>query len=142
LTIEQQLMQNLRRAFSPARRHPHSQAGQSQPRHRGLGHVLDLLSETDGISQQQIADTLKIRPQSVSEALMLLEERGFIRRESSEKDKRVTLIYINEEGRLRAAELAQERKAHAERFFSVLDEEEKSSLLQLLGKLNAPREDS
>lgn len=130
-------MQNLKRACASVRRHPHGHHGHHHGKHRGFGYVLDLLSETNGISQQQIADALGIRPQSVSEAITVLEERGFIRKETSEKDKRVTLIYITEAGQAHASELAQERKAHAERFFSVLSDEEKDTLLT---KINTERE--
>lgn len=140
MDVNQQLMQNLKRACASVRRHPHGHHGRHHSKHRGFGHVLDLLSETNGISQQQIADTLGIRPQSVSEAITILEGRGFIRKETSEKDRRVALIYLTEQGQLHASELAQERADHAERFFSVLSDDEKETLLALLTKVNAERE--
>ncbi len=133
---EQNLMRNLMRACASARRHPQRTAGPHPHRGRGFGHILDLLAEGEGVSQQQIADALSIRPQSVSEAISTLEERGLIRKEPSPRDKRSTLIYITEQGIARRAELAEERKAHAIRFFSVLSDEEKETLLRLLEKLN------
>lgn len=138
MNIDQQLMHNLKRACAASRRHPHGPHGH-HPAHRGFGHVLEFLAQNDGVSQQQVADGLVIRPQSVCEAITVLEERGFIRKEISAKDRRVTRIYLTEQGRIREAELTQEHKAHAERFFSVLSGEEKTELLALLTKLNAER---
>ena len=140
MNLEQQLMHSLRRTMSAMRRHPRGHGGHHHGKPRGFGHILELLAAGDGVSQQQLADRLGIRPQSVSEAVTLLEKRGFARKEASEKDRRVTLIYITGEGRAHAAELAGERKDHAERFFAVLTREEKETLLNLLNKLNAERE--
>lgn len=138
MTIEQQLMKSLKQALAAARRHPHG--GHHHGRHRGAGHILDLLSESTGVSQQQIADALDIRPQSVSEAIAALEKQGFIRKEISAADRRMTLIYLTGEGQRHAQELAQERKAHAIRFFSALSDEEKETLLTLLTKINTEKE--
>lgn len=138
-SIEQELMRLMKQSHALARRRP--QEGQEGcGRRRGAGHILDLLTESSGVSQQVIADRLGIRPQSVSEAIALLEERGFIRREADAHDRRVTLIHITEAGRIHAADLAQERKTHAEQFFSVLTEEEKETLQALLKKINTERE--
>lgn len=130
MVIEQMLMENIRQTGRNARRLAHSNG---QP--RGFGHILELLSH-DGISQQQIADTLQIRPQSVSEAVASLHSRGYIRREPSPSDKRMTLIYITDAGIRRREELREERKAHAMQIFSALTESEKQELLRLLEKTN------
>ena len=143
MSIEQELMRLMKQSHALARRKPQEgQEGQEgcQGRRRGAGHVLDLLVTSSGISQQAIAANLGIRAQSASEAIALLEERGFVRREASATDRRVTLIHITEAGRIHAADLAQERKAHAEQFFSVLSGEEKEALRALLTKLNTERE--
>ena len=137
---DQQLMRTLMRACASVRRQPQHPDGH-HTRPRGFGHILELLTENSGISQQQIADTLRIRPQSISEAIGILDSRGLIHKEANPADRRVTLIHITEEGRTHAAKLAQERRLHAEHFFSVLTEEEKDTLLQLLDKLGSAQED-
>ena len=136
MTIEQELMRNLHRASAATRRHSYKSSEEPHHRNRGFTHILDLLNEGEGKSQQQLADTLHIRPQSVSEALAILESRGYIDRKPSTQDKRITLVYITPQGLERRAALAQERKEHAMTFFSVLTEEEKQSLLSLLHKIN------
>ena len=133
MTIEELLMRNLKHTHASARRRHTTEDGQKK---RGYGHILDLLPENSGLSQQQIADSLMIRPQSVSEALSTLEADGYIRKEASSSDKRITLIYITEQGCIQRETLRQMRKEHAIEYFSVLTEEEKEQLLQLLEKLN------
>lgn len=103
--------------------------------HRGLGHVLEQLGEGEAISQRELADRLGIRPQSVSEAICILEERGLIERSLSPEDRRITLISITEEGLALRGRLAEERRDRAARLFGALSEEEKEQLAELLGKV-------
>lgn len=140
MIIEQRLMRNLMRACGASRRLKGKSEDSAMPKGRGFGHILDLLSE-EGMSQQQIAAALDIRAQSVSEAIAVLESRGFIRKEASPTDKRMTLIFITPEGENRRREIFEERKAHAIEFFSVLNEEEKEQLLHLLEKMNSAHAD-
>jgi len=136
MILEQKLMRNLMRAAGTARRRREGDNPNSQHKGRGFGHILDMLG-TDGISQQQIADNLGIRPQSVSEAVTVLENRGYICRRPSESDKRKMLIFITEEGLNHREEIAKERLVHSQQFFSTLTQEEKAQLLTLLEKLNS-----
>lgn len=139
MTIEQELMRLMKQTHALARRRPPDGEG-CQGRQRGAGHILELLTREPGISQQQIADTLGIRPQSASEAIALLAERGYVRRECSPEDRRVTLIHLTGAGAAHAQELAEERRAHAIRFFSVLTEEEKETLRALLTRITTEKE--
>lgn len=104
-------------------------------KNKGFGTILGVLDEKDGISQGDIAKLAKLRQQSVSEALVNLEKRGYIRREHSDKDKRVSLIFITDEGRIAQRELSFSRNKMASRFFASLTDEEKETLYQILMKL-------
>ena len=104
-------------------------------KNKGFGTILNVLEENDGISQGEIAKLADLRQQTVSEALVKLETRGLIRREQSDKDKRVSLIFITEEGRIAQREISFARNQMASKFFSSLTEEEKESLYQILMKL-------
>lgn len=136
MILEQKLMRNLMRAAGTARRRREGDNANGTHKGRGFGHILDMLG-TEGISQQQIADNLGIRPQSVSEAVTVLENRGFICRQPSENDKRKMLIFITEAGLKHREEIAAERIVHSQQFFSALTQEEKAQLLTLLEKLNS-----
>lgn len=135
MTIEQKLMRYLMRTLATTRRYPQSN-NEEKGKRRGFGHILDLLSKEQGLSQQQIADALHIRPQSVSEALSILEERELITRQTSPTDKRISLIYITETGMARREEIAKEIKERTKLLFANLSDEEKAELLRLLEKIN------
>lgn len=130
-----------RRPLSPVEEN----AGADRPRphgRRGYGHILELLSRTEGICQQQIALLAGIRPQSVSEAICALEGRGYVRREAGIEDKRTVLIYLTEAGEAHRAHAALERAQKADRLFAALTEEEKQTLFSLLNKIrNAQKEE-
>ena len=139
MILEQKLMRNLMRAAGTARRRREGDGADgkhNQHKGRGFGHILDMLS-AEGISQQQIADNLGIRPQSVSEAVTTLESRGYICRKPSEEDKRKMFIFITADGIKHREEIAKERLVHSQQFFGALTQEEKAQLLTLLEKLNS-----
>ena len=137
MQLEDTIMRNLIRIGANARRKLHNgQKPEGRPC-RGFGHILDLLSQNDGLSLQQIAQTLNIRPQSVSEAVSNMENHGLIRKQTNENDRRSALIFITQEGRERQAEMLSERIENAKRIFASLDENEKMTLLGLLEKVTA-----
>ena len=118
--------------------------GDAPRRCHGYGHILDILLPDESISQQQIASAIGIRPQSLSEALSLMEERGLVRREPSDRDRRVMLVSLTEKGVERREELSRQREYKARCFLSCLDEDEKKTLARLLCKLseNAKKEEA
>ena len=135
-----ELMKQLNRTCALARRKPKRAEGGGKHKRQAFGHLLDLLMAQDGMSQQQLADALGIRPQSVSEAVAILEERGLIRREKSPTDGRKTLIFITPAGVARREDAANSRRAHAEAFFAPLSAAEKETLGVLLHKLSQAEE--
>ncbi len=104
-------------------------------RRRGQARVLTMLSMQEGISQKDLAFLLGIRPQTLGEMLQKLEERELVERKKSEVDGRIIQVYLTDEGRSRAAEIAERRSLVAADMFSVLDEAEKEQLLVILDKL-------
>ncbi len=135
MELEHTIMRRVMRIASQSRRKRSAMPTGERHKCRGFGHILDLLSGNDGLSQQQIADALDIRPQSASEAIANMEQAGLVRREANTQDRRSTLIYITPEGKQRQAELLYERIRNAKRVLSPLNEEEKRTLLALLEKV-------
>ena len=131
------LLRLMIRAYSHMRREPSpsSDDGLMTLKTKGFGIVLDILSNNDGISPAQIAEIASMRQQSISETLIKLEERGYIRRETCEDDKRKTLIYITDEGKITQKDLKARREQMADSFFSCLTEDERRSLYDVLVKL-------
>lgn len=113
----------------------------ARPCHQGFGRVLShLVRQGDGVSQAALAERMHIRPQSLSESLGKMEERGFIRRCPNPQDKRGTLVYLTDEGRAQEEKLAERRRRAADSLLSALDEEEKQVLASLLDKILSGRE--
>ncbi len=139
--LEHSIMRNIMRVASNARRRPKEQSPDERRKCRGFGHILDLLTQQDGVTQQQIAEMLGIRPQSASEAICNMEAQGLLSRQINEQDRRSCRIYITPAGRIRQAELLNMRIENAKRVLSPLTEEEKNTLLQLLEKVTAAIQD-
>lgn len=124
------------------------------PRHGGKGHkgpgkhhsgmhqrqgqarALVMVNGHEGISQKDLAFGLGIRPQSLSEMLVKLEEDGMVERRKSEEDARVTNVYLTDAGRERAQGIETSRKERADAAFAALTDEEKEQLNYLLGKID------
>ena len=135
MELEHTIMRRVMRIASQTRRKmPHPPRGE-KPKCHGFGHILDLLSQMDGLRQQQIAEHLDIRPQSASEAIANMEQAGLVRRETDEQDRRSSRIYITPEGQRQQAELLARRIENARRVLAPLTEEEKKTLLTLLEKV-------
>ena len=140
-----ELMRQLQRITAMYRRGipetEESSAMKDQLCHQGFGRVLShLVRHGDGISQAALAERMHIRPQSLSESLGKMEERGFIRRYPNPQDKRGTLVYLTDEGRAQEEKLAERRRRAADSLLSALDEQEKQTLSTLLDKILNGRE--
>ena len=132
---EYNIMRDIIRISHHGRRKPHNQPEGSNCRHRGYGHILDLLSKHEGLTQQQIAQMLGIRPQSASEAVTSLEEQGLVEKSPNPQDKRSFLLHITPEGLRRQQEILIRRQENADRILAPLTEEEKETLRVLLQKV-------
>ncbi len=102
---------------------------------RGSGRILEHLDTDRPVRPRELAEELGIRPQSVSEALLYLEKRGEIVRESDPQDKRSCLVTLSEAGKMAKERAAVERRERAEALFSPLTEEEKKTLEAILNKI-------
>lgn len=98
--------------------------------------ILIVLMEVGNITQRELTERLGIQPGSVSEVIAKLEDAGNIVRVPSESDRRTMDIALTEQGRILAETLLAQREKRHEEMFSCLSEEEKSSLLTLLEKIN------
>ncbi len=101
----------------------------------GMGRILSTLNDNGDICQASLARELDIRPQSLTEVLVRLEEDGCITRQPSPTDKRQTIVSITEQGRTRVAEFRKRHRERAKTFLAPLTEEEKDDLARILDKL-------
>lgn len=115
----------------------HGEGKRCGKKRRGQQRVIAMVAMKEGITQKDLAFLLGIRPQTLGEMLHRLEERGLVERKKSQADGRAIEVYLTDEGRTRAQEIAERRKLAAADLFAVLTDEEKQQLVDILDKLGA-----
>ena len=107
----------------------------SSEQSRGHGKILHTLARNDGLTQKELAERLGIRPQSLTDALLRLEQQGAITRLRSERDKREQRVHITDAGRAQAQQLAELHAKAARMVLEGLSDEEQQQLSRLLQRV-------
>lgn len=123
--IDIDIIESIRRVFSITKQLPPIS---------GL-YLLQKVGAVEQISQQELAEQLRMKPQSVSEHLKKMEASGVITRKPSPMDKRVTLVRITDTGRQEIASSEARFRTHTEAFLSNFNDQEKAELARLLQKM-------
>ncbi len=111
--------------------------GDHGPQHRRGGmRLLQLLAEEDKLTNTDIVEKLDIRPSSVSAMISKLEESGFVTKEDSQEDKRVTYILLTEKGKSLVNSAQNVGSELADSMFKDLSEDEQEKLLEIIDKLS------
>lgn len=93
---------------------------------------LMVLYQSDGISQDYLANLLNIDKTTTARALLKLEENEMIQRISKEEDKRVKLVYLTEKSRVLEPEIKSTMQLWTEIVTKDFSEAEKKLLFKLL----------
>lgn len=102
----------------------------------GKQHMLErILDEGGTVGQRELQDTVPISSAALSEVLAKLETEGLITRTRSQSDKRQLDVSLTEDGQAEAKLCAEKRTKFEEVAFSVLSEEERTQLLEILDRL-------
>lgn len=64
--------------------------------------LLHLLSDHNGINQQEIANIAAVGRSTISESLTEMVKEGYVERQGSKDDRRISKIYLTEKGREKA----------------------------------------
>lgn len=102
----------------------------------GRSGTLAALLKVGPVSQRDLADAMNVRAATLSEQIARLERAGLVSREPNEKDRRSVVVSLTEEGKKEARRCTRERAKYNEELFSVLSEDEKGELIDLLGRLS------
>ncbi len=94
-----------------------------------------LICADPGISQDQIAKRLYINKSSVTRAIAVLEENGFVERHPSEEDKRIVRVFPTDKAKEILPEVRRIARAWNAFLLSDLEEEEKLQFLTTLEKI-------
>jgi MarR family transcriptional regulator, 2-MHQ and catechol-resistance regulon repressor len=95
--------------------------------------VLAHVGAAEGISQQELADSLLVTKGNVAQLLGRMEKRGLIERRPQGRTNR---LFLTDEGRRTFAEVVPAHEALIDDRISVLSEEEQRQLFELLRKLD------
>ncbi|MBD0381822.1 MarR family winged helix-turn-helix transcriptional regulator [Paenibacillus sedimenti] len=108
---------------------------------RGQHIFLNALYKEDGLTQEELADHLKIDKGTTAKALKKLEAQGYITRSVSAKDKRCNEVHLTEKALLIKEDVRKVLTDWRERLTYGLTDEEKQlahSILEKMGN-NAAR---
>ena len=105
---------------------------------RGQGRVLALLAVKPETTQRELSFLLDMRQQSLSELLAKLEDKGYVTREKSAQDGRVTVVRLTDAGREKAPSV--DDMTHEDDSFDCLTDEERAEYERLVDKVIAPEE--
>ena len=109
--------------------------GSKNPR-RGQGRVLSILKMKPEISQKELTYLLDMSKQALAELLAKLERNGYIIREPSAEDRRVSNVKITPEG-MKAAEGMSEDPQDMVGLLDCLNEEELEAFGEYLARILA-----
>ncbi|MCI6273891.1 MarR family winged helix-turn-helix transcriptional regulator [Tractidigestivibacter sp.] len=102
----------------------------------GKQHMLErILNEGGTVGQRELQDTVPISSAAVSEVLAKLEDGGLITRTRSECDKRQLDVTLTADGWVEARVCAERRAKFETEALSVLTEDERVRLLDMLDRL-------
>lgn len=108
--------------------------------HRGQSRVLSILTQTNDVSQRDMAEALDVRPSSLTEMLLRMEQSGLISRRQDENDQRVMRISLTETGKQAATQSTASTRDVTAALFKSLTDEEQAQLLALIDKVNTSLE--
>ncbi|WP_125566422.1 MarR family winged helix-turn-helix transcriptional regulator [Companilactobacillus insicii] len=113
--------------------HRNPDQGERRFQFQGQGKILIALSQEDGISQKELATKLDLSAQSTAEFVNKLVSKGFVTKEKSTIDRRMTIIKLTEAGR----ESATKESQKIPEFLNVLTDEELDQFTNILTKINS-----
>lgn len=98
--------------------------------------LLHMISDHEGMSQQEIANFNMINRSTTSEVISEMVKENLVERRCDEKDKRISRIYLTEKGKLQAAKIKQYFDEFCLNCYKYFTEEEIESFQNLMMKFN------
>ncbi|HJC46783.1 MAG TPA: MarR family transcriptional regulator [Candidatus Lachnoclostridium pullistercoris] len=101
----------------------------------GQPKVLDYLKDHDGAGQKEIAAGCHIEAATLTSVLNRMEEKGMIRRQMKNGNRRSLYVFLTDYGRELAGFVEQEFARAEQAVFSGFSEEEQEECRSLLGRI-------
>lgn len=115
----------------------HDDAPQKLKIHRSQTRLLSIISQNNGASQRDLAELMDIRPSSMTEMLLRMEQAGLITRKQDANDQRVMRIFLTEAGEKATEQSNTSTLDLTAALFNSLTTEEQTQMLLLIEKLSA-----
>jgi DNA-binding MarR family transcriptional regulator len=106
------------------------------PLHSG---ILWMLSRSAGVSQRELAATLKIHQSRLVGLLDQLEERGLVERQGHTIDRRLYALHLTAKGQATLERLTRLKEEHRRLIFGAISEEECAQLADILQRIAEAR---
>jgi DNA-binding MarR family transcriptional regulator len=107
------------------------------PAHSG---IIWLLQRSPGITQQEMASTLRVHPSRLVTLLDELEKRGYIERRGKEHDRRAYSVHLTASGETLFDDIAKLAHQHQEIVCAALTDAECRRLAEFLQRIAEDRE--
>ena len=97
--------------------------------------ILRLISQSPGLSQQELGRRLAILPSRLVALLDELQEKGLIERRQNTEDRRTYALHLTTSGRKVTEQIGRIAREHDDAICAVLNKEERLKLNALLGRI-------
>lgn len=97
--------------------------------------MLFILNKKDGQSQKEIAETLNLKPSTITVMLKRMESANVVIRKPDPNDQRISRVYLTEVGRAMCKKSVEVMKDIEEQCYGNFSEDEKELLKKLLLKM-------
>lgn len=103
--------------------------------HPGQPPMIMIIAKHEGITQNQIAEKLNLKPATVAIMLKRMEKAGLIQRKQDEVDRRLQRVYLTEKGKAQCEFLQQQMQKLENLAVLGFSEEEKTQLKNFLDRI-------
>jgi DNA-binding MarR family transcriptional regulator len=131
--LDAAVLENFRRAGHFNRMMFGRVVGHDRPGHGQALMLLALARVPEGVTQRDLAGTMRLSPPTVTVALQKLEADGLIERWTDEEDQRLTRIRMTDAGREAQRRIASSFSDLARRSVGKMSEDDRRELARLLG---------
>ena len=97
--------------------------------------ILRLISQSPGLSQQELGHRLAILPSRLVALLDELQEKGLIERRHHTEDRRTYALHLTASGRNATEQIGRIAREHDDAICAALNKEERLQLNALLGRI-------
>jgi len=100
--------------------------------YRGQPPVLFHLNREDGLSHAELAERMHLQPATVTKMITRMEKRGLVTRQPDPDDKRISRVYMTEQGRIAYGAAHEVFTQLSGEIFAGFDEQEREQLRDML----------